>query len=82
MIQLGLFYDEPETIPQGSRREAGEPDPAPRGGFAAMSRERHRAVSSEGGRAAAKSGNARRFTADEARIAGRKGGRARWGWGK
>ncbi|MEJ7810914.1 MAG: KGG domain-containing protein [Gemmatimonadaceae bacterium] len=43
-------------------------------GFAAMDRERQRAIASEGGRAAHQKGTAHEFNADEARAAGRKGG--------
>ena len=45
-------------------------------GFAAMEPERQRAISSEGGRAAHRSGHAHQFTPEEAREAGRKGGQA------
>lgn len=47
--------------------------PLPRG-FAAMDPQRQREVSSAGGQAANKGGRAHRFTSEEARIAGRKGG--------
>jgi len=45
-------------------------------GFAAMKPERQREISSEGGRAAHRSGHAHQFTSEEAREAGRKGGQA------
>lgn len=45
-------------------------------GFAGMDPERQRAIASAGGRAAHASGNAHRFTSEEAREAGRKGGEA------
>ena len=48
---------------------------APRG-FAAMDPERQREVSSAGGRAAHQGGRAHRFSPEEARAAGRKGGSA------
>lgn len=48
---------------------------APRG-FAAMDPERQREVSSAGGRAAHQAGRAHRFSSEEARAAGRKGGSA------
>jgi general stress protein YciG len=48
-----------------------------RRGFAAMSEERQREIASQGGKAAHASGNAHEFTSDEAREAGRKGGRSR-----
>ncbi len=45
-------------------------------GFASMSREDVSRIASKGGRAAHRSGNAHQFTSEEAREAGRKGGRA------
>ncbi len=47
-----------------------------RRGFAAMDPERQREIASKGGRAAHRAGTAHRFTSDEAREAGRKGGQA------
>lgn len=49
--------------------------PTPRG-FAAMDSQRQREISSIGGRAAHAGGHAHRFTTEEARAAGRKGGSA------
>lgn len=46
-------------------------------GFAGMDPQRQREIASQGGRAAHQSGNAHEFDSDEAREAGRKGGRAR-----
>jgi uncharacterized protein len=45
-------------------------------GFAAMDKEKQRAIASKGGKAAHAKGTAHRFTAEEASEAGRKGGRA------
>jgi uncharacterized protein len=45
-----------------------------RRGFAAMSRDRLREIASLGGRAAHQKGTAHRWTTEEARAAGRKGG--------
>lgn len=45
-------------------------------GFASMDPELQRAIASKGGKAAHQSGNAHRFTSEEAREAGRKGGQA------
>ena len=45
-----------------------------RRGFAAMSPETQRRIASEGGKASHASGRGHRFSADEARDAGRKGG--------
>lgn len=41
-------------------------------GFASMDKERQRAIASEGGRAAHRSGNAHEFTSEEARRAGQQ----------
>jgi hypothetical protein len=46
-----------------------------RSGFAAMDPEQHRAIASRGGKAAHAQGAAHEFDAEEARRAGRKGGR-------
>jgi uncharacterized protein len=43
-------------------------------GFASMDRARQREIASKGGRAAHQKGTAHEWTADEARVAGRKGG--------
>ena len=45
-------------------------------GFAAMDPARQRAIASDGGKAAHLSGNAHEFNSEEAREAGRKGGRS------
>ena len=45
-------------------------------GFAAMDREKQRAIASKGGKAAHLKGTAHEFTPEEARAAGRKGGQA------
>lgn len=50
--------------------------PPKRKGFAAMDASKQRAISSKGGRAAHAKGKAHEFSADEAREAGRKGGRS------
>lgn len=46
-------------------------------GFASMDPDKQRAISSKGGRAAHRSGNAHEFDSQQAREAGRLGGRAR-----
>lgn len=46
-------------------------------GFGSMDPKRQREIASEGGRAAHEKGTAHEFTSEEAREAGRKGGRAR-----
>ncbi len=43
-------------------------------GFASMDRSRQREIASKGGRAAHQKGTAHEWTAEEARVAGRKGG--------
>jgi uncharacterized protein len=43
-------------------------------GFASMDRSRQKEIASKGGRAAHQKGTAHEWTADEARVAGRKGG--------
>jgi general stress protein YciG len=45
-------------------------------GFASMDPEKQREIASRGGRAAHAKGTAHRFTPEEARVAGRKGGEA------
>lgn len=47
-----------------------------RRGFASMEPEKLRAIASKGGKAAHAKGSAHRFTSEEAKEAGRKGGRA------
>lgn len=51
--------------------------PKARRGFASMSPERQREIASKGGRMAHEKGAAHKWTVDEAREAGRKGGCAR-----
>lgn len=48
--------------------------PESRRGFAAMDAEKQREIAKKGGRAAHAKGSAHQFSADEARVAGRKGG--------
>jgi hypothetical protein len=45
-------------------------------GFATLSPERLREIASMGGKAAVATGKMRKFTSEEARVAGRKGGAA------
>jgi general stress protein YciG len=56
--------------------EGGEPKPKRPRGFAAMDRTLVSAIARKGGKAAHSAGTAHEFTSDEAREAGRKGGRA------
>lgn len=46
-------------------------------GFASMDPEKQRKIASKGGKAAHAKGTAHEFTSEEARRAGRKGGKAR-----
>lgn len=57
--------------PKRPARRIGEKS---RRGFAAMSPEQQRRIASEGGRASHESGKGHRFSTEEAREAGRKGG--------
>ena len=54
----------------------GEPPPKSRRGFAGMDQMLVRKIARMGGKAAHSAGRAHEFTSEEARIAGRKGGRA------
>lgn len=56
--------------------EAGEPKPKRPRGFAAMDRKLVSEIARKGGKAAHSAGTAHEFTSEEARVAGRKGGRA------
>ena len=54
----------------------GEPRPKSRRGFGGMDQSVVREIARMGGKAAHSAGTAHEFTSEEARIAGRKGGRA------
>ena len=45
-------------------------------GFASMDKDKQREIASKGGKAAHEKGTAHKFTSEEAREAGRKGGKA------
>ncbi|SNR61886.1 MULTISPECIES: KGG domain-containing protein [Hymenobacter] len=66
-----------------SRSTSPAETPAPKRprGFAAMDPAQQRRIASEGGRASHQSGRGHRFTSEEARAAGRKGGQASRGRG-
>lgn len=66
---------EPGNMEQSGRNSAKR-------GFAAMDRERQRQIASEGGRAAHIQGVAHKWTSEEAREAGRKGGQNSRGGGR
>jgi general stress protein YciG len=64
----------PATAAKPTTRPANRVGTKSRRGFAAMSPETQRRIASEGGKASHASGRGHRFSADEARDAGRKGG--------
>ena len=63
---------------QGGKQEGKQTGKSERG-FAAMDPERQREIAREGGKAAHARGKAHKFTSEEAREAGRKGGQASGG---
>ena len=63
-----------KASPKQSKRPARRIGEKARRGFAAMSPEQQRDIASRGGRASHESGRGHRFSAEEARAAGRKGG--------
>jgi len=63
----------PDPPPRAPSAEAKTPRPR---GFAAMDRKLVSEIARKGGKAAHTAGTAHEFTSDEAREAGRKGGRA------
>ena len=68
-----------EENPTPAERPPADGDAAHRAhhrGFAAMDRERVKAIASKGGRAAHAAGTAHQFSREEARVAGKKGGMA------
>ena len=60
----------------GEQQQSQEPKPKRRRGFAAMDRAKVIEIAHKGGVAVHEKGTAHRFTSEEARAAGRKGGRA------
>ena len=73
MPTIGVTSNQPDSSKSAKRpaRRIGEKS---RRGFAAMSPEQQRRIASEGGRASHESGRGHRFSTEEARAAGRKGG--------
>lgn len=69
--RMGPEEDEPSA---SESEPVTERKPASQRGFAAMERDKQRAIASKGGRAAHEKGTAHEFTPDEARMAGKKGG--------
>ncbi len=66
--------DNSASTAKASTRPANRMGTKSRRGFAAMSPETQRRIASEGGKASHASGRGHRFSAEEARDAGRKGG--------
>ena len=64
------------TVSNENMTDQAEPRRKERRGFASMSPEKQREIASKGGRAAHMKGTAHEWTSEEARAAGRKGGRA------
>ena len=62
--------------PPAHHAEGGEGKPKRPRGFAAMDRKLVSEIARKGGKAAHSAGTAHEFTSEEARVAGRKGGRA------
>jgi general stress protein YciG len=56
------------------RAKMDQERPKSRRGFASLTQEKRRAIASAGGKAAQAKGTAHRYTPEEARAAGRKGG--------
>jgi general stress protein YciG len=75
---LSLSPDRPPTPPSSPPPSASDSQARPRRprGFAAMDRTLVSEIARKGGKAAHTAGTAHEFTSDEAREAGRKGGRA------
>jgi general stress protein YciG len=78
MNTIGVDSNSPDFLPNGTtkipKRPARRVGEKSRRGFAAMSPEQQRRIASEGGRASHESGKGHRFSTEEARAAGRKGG--------
>jgi uncharacterized protein len=64
------------STPEDNQQQANsnEEKPKSRRGFAAMDKSKQKSIASKGGQAAHRMGVAHRFTPEEAREAGRKGG--------
>jgi general stress protein YciG len=72
-----MMNNRPAAATARTAKQTSENPPAKRArGFAAMDPTQQRRIASEGGRASHESGRGHRFTSEEAREAGRKGGQA------
>ncbi|MGI4871671.1 MAG: KGG domain-containing protein [Janthinobacterium lividum] len=60
--------------PRPARRIGDATSTTSRRGFASIDKEKQRAIASQGGKVAAANGQGHKWTAEEAREAGRKGG--------
>ena len=67
--------NQPNSSDKQPKRPARRIGEKSRRGFAAMSPEQQRRIASEGGRASHESGKGHRFSTEEARAAGKKGGK-------
>lgn len=67
----------PSREKAGADKQSDKPPKPANRGFAAMDPEVQRRIAAQGGRAAHVKGTAHRFTSEEARAAGQKGGEAR-----
>ena len=65
---------EPTTQTSTEEKKNAQPPPRKRRGFAAMDPRLVSELASRGGKAAQRAGTAHRFSSEEARVAGRKGG--------
>jgi general stress protein YciG len=75
------LLDDTTTATEGEAPTAEDaPKPKKRRGFAAMDRAKVREIAAKGGAAAHARGTAHRFTTEQARTAGQKGGRAPHRW--
>jgi uncharacterized protein len=70
---------ETTNLPLNENGAPQEPRKKSNRGFASMSEERKKEISSLGGRTAHKQGVAHKWNSEEARAAGRKGGANRYG---
>ena len=74
--QVSGNMSEQKQTSQGEQAQAQPPKPRRPRGFAAMDRKLVSEIARKGGKAAHSAGTAHEFTTEEARVAGRKGGRA------
>ena len=68
--------DNSNQSPPAESTRSPSPNGTSRRGFASMDKEKQREIASKGGKAAHETGAAHEFNTEEARVAGRKGGKA------